>query len=1027
MNKPLRSLHSLSRSIALCCGFAALSLPVAAEDIDIYAGVSNGDIPNVLLILDNSANWGSSIPGAPCYYKNNGVVATPPVGPIPSVEQGRKIAIEKCALYNVIDSLPTRDSGGPDNDANFNIAIMLLNESPIGGGYPRRAFTPLTTNNKVILKQLISGFRRVAADQSNPSDQSNNAEFARTLHEAHLYYKGLAPLEGTKGSKWHAPAVTAGKYNSPSLGSCARNHIIFIANGSPQGEVSNQVRALLAAAGGNTSQLTYPTSVVSNPDQANWSDEYARFLRGLDVSGNEGDQGIVTHGVAVTGASSDGLYPNYIRAIAAAGGGTYNSASTADQLEIALGKVFNEIQAVNSVFSSASLPVSASARGTYLNQVFLGTFRPDASAKPRWQGNLKQYQFGLDALGVLQLVDASGTNPAISATTGFIATDAVSFWTSSSTFWSNQLLGTPPSASDSPDGEVVEKGAAAQRLRTVYPTSQATRKVLTCVSCAANTELGTVANALTTEFKSTNTLITETALNVPLTSRSDLIDWVRGTNNAGDEVGPTTTPATTVRPSIHGDVLHSRPAVVNYGGTTGVVVFYGGNDGMLHAVDGNTTEAGAGNELWSFVPQEMFPKLNRLRANTPSVKLSTTVDTTATPRDYFVDGPIGVYQKFNADLSINRVIIYVGMRRGGRVLYAFDVTDPTSPIYLWKKSNSDLTELGQTWSEPRVARIRGNTNPVLIFGGGYDAAAEDSATPGTTTMGHRVYVLDAVTGALLKAFTTNRSVAADVTLVDSDPAPDGFIDRAYAVDLGGAVYRIDFEKPDGLDDGDAIDVSPSDWTIYTFADLSGGTSTGRKFFFAPDVIVTRNFTALMFGSGDREKPLTSTNQDHFFQLFDRNLSDVVPGGYTPTAFSDLSAVTPASSSTGLGCYVTLDTGEKVVNAASSIAGNTFFGTNRPTSALPASNVCTANLGVARSYAMPLFCVAPTYSLLTGGGLPPGPVTGIVTVTATDGTPRKVPFCIGCPNPKNSSVEGVKVNPVINKPRQRRYWYKETER
>ena len=50
--------------------------------------------------------------------------------------------------------------------------------------------------------------------------------------------------------------------------------------------------------------------------------------------------------------------------------------------------VFNEIQAVNSVFAAASLPVSVNARGTYLNQVYMGMFRPDADGHPRWRGNL---------------------------------------------------------------------------------------------------------------------------------------------------------------------------------------------------------------------------------------------------------------------------------------------------------------------------------------------------------------------------------------------------------------------------------------------------------------------------------------------------------------------------------------------------------------------------------------------------------------------------------------------------------------
>jgi len=992
------------RALFFCLGVAAFALPAAAEDIDIYAGINpNSDLPNVLLILDNSANWSSNISAPNCYYKENGVVTTDgPKASNPGQEQGKKMAIEKCALYNLIDALPVKSNG----DALFKVGIMLLNESPNNGAYPRKAFTAMTSANKAALKALIKAL-------TIGGDKGSNADFAKAMYEAYLYFKGATPYQGTAGSKWDAAAVSGGLYDSPALASCARNYVIFIANGSPESSENGSALTLLANAGGDTSRIEYATSYVKSTDQANWADEFARFMRGVDVSGKEGAQGIVTHGVAVTGASSDGLYPNFIEAMSKPWGGSFHSASNADVLLDALLAVFNEIQAVNSVFAAASLPVSVNARGTYLNQVYMGMFRPDADAHPRWRGNLKQYKFGLDNLGLLQLVDSTGA-AAVSSTTGFIGTSANSFWTSSSTFWTNQLLGTPASASDSPDGEVVEKGAAAQRIRVVHATSQSTRKVLTCVGCAAGTTLG---SAVATEFKASNALITDAALGVASTSRDALIDWVRGTSNAGDELGPTTSPVTTIRPSVHGDVLHSRPAVVNYGGTTGVVVFYGANDGMLHAIDGNQTGAAAGNELWGFVPQEMFGKLNRLRANTPSVLLSTTVSETATPRDYFVDGPIGVYQKFNADKTVNRVIAYVGMRRGGRLVYALDVTDPNAPQFLWKKTSTELPQLGQTWSEVKVARVRGNANPVLIFGGGYDAAAEDSATPGATTMGHRVYVLDAISGAQLAAFVTTRSVAADTTLVDSDF--DGYIDRAYAVDLGGKVYRVDFESTTGQ--------AVADWSMHTVADLSGGTSSGRKFFFAPDAVVTRSFTALMLGSGDREKPLLSGNQDHFFQIFDNHVAKGAPSGYTPTVWGDLLAAGLASTTAGRGCYVSLDQGEKVVNAATSIAGATYFGTNKPSSAVASSNTCSSDLGIAKSYAMPLFCVAPTGTALTGGGLPPSPVTGIVTITKSDGTVEKVPFCIGCPNPKNSGIEGSRINPTITVPRSRIYWYQETRR
>jgi type IV pilus assembly protein PilY1 len=997
------------------------------SDIDIYSGVSGSDRPNVLIFLDSSANWSATITGASnCYYRENGVVTTNG----PTADQGTKLAIEKCALYNLVDALPVASSGGPNNNALFNVAIQLMNEPSNNGAYPRKAFIALTTNNKAALKTLIASFNK-------NSDKANNADYGLGLYEAYLYYRNRDSLNGRVGSKWDSAAFSGTKYNSPSVNSCGRNYIIVIGNGSPQNSLPEKsVQNLMNAAIDLEYAASTPAvrsalkSQISNAslgnDAANWSDEMARFMRGVDVSGKLDVQGIITHAIAVKKGPSDGDFPALMNSIASHGGGSYYEATSADALLKSLLEIFNQIQAVNSVFASASLPVSVNARGTYLNQVYMGMFRPDPDGKPRWRGNLKQYRFGLDNLNNLFLVDSEG-NAAVSAANGFISPSAVSFWTQDSNFWMNQRMGTPESASDRPDGEIVEKGGIAQGLRTAFATSQSSRKVYTCLACSSGTVLG---DALPTRFETGNTALTQAMLGASnATERSQIIDWVRGTDNAGDEVGPTTTPVTTVRPSIHGDVLHSRPAVINFGGSTGVVVFYGSNDGQLRAVNGNQNGSGAGQELWSFVPQEVMPSLKRLRSNTPDIELSTTpAGLGAAPRDYFVDGPIGVYQKLTSSGSTEQAIIYVGMRRGGRQLYALDVTNPTAPKFLWKltPSSPGMGALGQTWSEPKAIRVKGRSQPVLIFGGGYDASVEDGAG-GTVTMGNAVYVVDAFDGSLVKAFTSlsggaaagsiGRSVTADISVVDTDF--DGKIDRAYAVDLGGQVYRIDFESEAGND--------PPQWSIYKLADLGGGTSTGRKFFFAPDVIVSKNFTALLFGSGDREKPLLTATQDHFFQIFDRRMVKGAPSSVSPTTWSDLSAMGTSSSTAGAGCYMALEQGEKVVNAAASIAGSSFFGTNRPTPPSASSTTCSANLGIAKSYAMPLFCVASAGSVLAGGGLPPSPVAGVVTVDRGDGSSVQVPFVIGAPNPKNSCIEGARVRLNVDAPRKRRYWYHESRR
>ena len=1027
----LGPMRRLLRRAACAAGLLSAALSAWAgtpSDIDIYAGASGAtDRPNVLMILDSSANWSVPTGNATCYYKENGVTTS-----VAPSNAGDKGGIEQCALYNLVDALPVQSGQPASSDALFNIGIMLMNEPNNSGGYPRKAFIAATTNNKAVLKTLIKG---LVLSGSN-SDKGSNADFGQALYEAYLMFKGLAPLNGTLGSKYDTAAISGGRYVSPSGNSCARNVIIVIGNGSPQNSnPEKSVESLMAtridadlATLSSSARAALKAKIVNaslGGDEANWADEMARFMRLTDVSGREDMQGIITHALAVRkNNSSDGDFPALMQSVANYGGGRYAEATTADGLTKALIGIFYELQAVNSVFASASLPVSVNARGTFQNQIYMGMFRPDANGSPRWRGNLKQYKFALDSTNTLFLADATGAQ-ALSAATGFFSPTATSYWSSASTFWTAETLGTPPSSSDAPDGEVVEKGGVSQRLRTTYATSQDGRKVYTCISCT-NAAVALSTNSAA-QFHKDNAAITQAMLGVSTSSdRINLINWLRGTNNALGEPGPATAPATTVRPSVHGDVLHSRPAVVNYGGSTGVVVYYGANDGQLHAVNGNQSGGGAGDELWSFVPEEHFGKLKRLRDNTPFVDLSTTpAGLGAVSRDYFVDGPIGVYQKVNCSAPETCVVIIVGMRRGGRQLYALDVTTPSAPKFLWKVTNATagMSLLGQTWSEPKVARVKGHTNPVVIFGGGYDATAEDVG--GLTSMGNAIYVLDALDGTVLKTFTTlsgaspaaslNRSIAADVTLIDHNN--DGFVDRGYAVDLGGQIYRVDFET----ETSNAI----ADWSVFKVADLSGGTTTGRKFFFGPDAVVTRSFTALLLGSGDREKPLLSATQDHFFQVFDRRLLKGAPAVAAPYNFASLNAVGTTSSIAGNGCYMTMAVGEKVVNAAAAIAGTAYFGTNRPSAST--GNTCSANLGVAKSYAMPLFCVAATGSVLTGGGLPPSPVAGIVTLTNSQGVPVQVPFVIGAPNAKGSAIEGSRVNPTIAAPRQRRYWYREDAR
>jgi type IV pilus assembly protein PilY1 len=591
-------------------------------------------------------------------------------------------------------------------------------------------------------------------------------------------------------------------------------------------------------------------------------------------------------------------------------------------------------------------------------------FRPDELSRPRWVGNLKQYKFSYNSSSQqVTLVDAAGSG-VVNPTTGFIVPDAKSIWTSSSPysdFWKNKTWANEPNiggASDYPDGQLVEKGGVAQKLRSAYISSQASRTIYTCTSCsnsltAFDTNLGPSVFGLTTT-----------------TDRDSLVNWVRGRDNLGDEFGPGTVTPTAggaavtanVRPTIHGDVVHSSPAIINYGGSTGSVAFYGANDGLFRAVNANVSGTSAGMELWAFVPEEMLPRLSRLRNNDPIIKFASTNTTafpTATRREWGVDGPVTFYQKLS---SPTRAIVYFGLRRGGRGLYAMDVGNPSSPSLLWKFTDTDL---GQTWSEPRVTRVANYTNPVIVMGGGYDADAEDLGA--AQSMGNKVYIIDALTGALVQKFgNIDRSVPGGVALYDSDG--DGRTDRLYFGDLGGNVYRID------LAGGNAAAWGP------TKKIAALGDAAGAKIFYAPALTQAGSNVAIQFGTGDREKPLQSTGtMNRFFTVYDKGQTSAI-------GLSDLTSMTTAGLSSvpadSYGCYMTLpNAGEKVVSGVAYASGFSFFGTNGPAPANAAT--CTGSMGVARSYAVSAFCGPSLISTLVGGGFPPTPVIATVLIAPSD--------------------------------------------
>ncbi|MEO8135179.1 MAG: hypothetical protein ABI831_14500, partial [Betaproteobacteria bacterium] len=241
---------------------------------------------------------------------------------------------------------------------------------------------------------------------------------------------------------------------------------------------------------------------------------------------------------------------------------------------------------------------------------------------------------------------------------------------------------------------------------------------------------------------------------------------------------------------------------------------------------------------------------------------------------------------------------------------------------------------------------------------------------------------------------------------------------------------------------------------------AGTGTTVRMFLQAPDVVVNRSYAAILVGSGDREKPLADSGLDRFYMFKDKETATTVTAGDgtalatwplagDATAFNnmvDIANVAPAEAKAGLsdpgnnGWFRALAPGEKVVNAALTAAGLVYFSTRTPS---PPSLTCGSNLGVARTYGLRFQDGAAGRDLngdgvrderdvavtLTGGGLPPSAVAGLVNVLdSATGRTVVLPYVIGAGGtaggqPGSASQNApAKIEVKLSKKRRKTYWF-----
>jgi type IV pilus assembly protein PilY1 len=711
------------------------------------------------------------------------------------------------------------------------------------------------------------------------------------LWDAWLYWVG------DPTGKSHANSTSNDNKNydkSPINHWCQKNHIIVLATGATKDNLgtSNPIAAMDKNA----------TLGAGHKDDY-YAPEAAHYLyNSLDFQVDGVQAKVHTHILQLMTPEIDKLVDT-----ATYGNGAYVNVSNSSEIFEKLSEIILQILEADTSFVAPVVPASPENR-TYSGQrIYLGFFKP-MNDEP-WYGNLKK--FGLNYDNQIVAFDSAGDMVAATDSQGyFLVNDLTnpptavnrSYWTPAGTL----------------DGGLVDSGGVGGLLK-----SRATeRNIYTYLGTTAN--LYEAANAFT--IGNSNLTANHLGSGVDNAKRTAIINFTRGLEKDGSAK----------RPWMLGDILHSKPLIVNYknysfsassevqADQNKSMIFFGANDGMLHAIHDHN-----GEEAWAFIPPDLLGHLQYL---------SDTEN-----HYYFVDGsPIAYVHDANGNGTIesgDMVILLFGMRRGGGSntlvngsrgsYYAIDITNPAQPKYLWH-INSDTAgfgEMGQTWSQPRLAKmnIGGVSTVVAVFGAGYDnnedlrfgniqtfpdstdedtntSAAADGFSAGASTgsssqfrpRGRGLYVVEVArlslsSGAYVPSLSNSGSLVWSASYDQGDQEKQNM-----TFSIPSDILTFD-RNNDGFadrfyvaDTGGQLwrftvgDTSTSNWTVKRiFAANTGSSDLGRKVFYKPTITFSYPDTFIYFGTGDREHPLNYLNPgtsggatlDRFYMVRDRENDD----------------------------------------------------------------------------------------------------------------------------------------------------------
>ena len=402
--------------------------------------------------------------------------------------------------------------------------------------------------------------------------------------------------------------------------------------------------------------------------------------------------------------------------------------------------------------------------------------------------------------------------------------------------------------------------------------------------------------------------------NYPVTGEQNA-DYIRGDAS----LEGANAPKLRKRTGVLGDIINSSPAY----DTETDTLYVGANDGMLHAFNAKN-----GQEVFAYIPSII------------NWGLLSTLSRGDYVHKYFVDGPIVVSPR---SLTAAKKNILVGsLGRGGKGLYALDVTNPTSMSasnFKWEIADTTGKNMGLVLGKPLLANVRnGSTTPAVVVANG----------PNSTNERAVLIVLDMNTGKVIREIDTGEGSAA---LPNGLSAPTGVyradgktLAYVYAGDLQGNVWKFDLSKN-----------SASDWIAIKLFTATHGAKTqpiSSGVTVAIDPVTSKRW--VFFGTGrflttdDANGATTDVQTMYGFMEDDKKtltradltgrtiITTGKTGGYEVRGFEKKTAL----PSTSNGWYIDLpDKGERIVQNAQVVA--TFLVT---ASMKPAGDACSSSGG-----------------------------------------------------------------------------------